>query len=169
MLRCTLINLEKTKIQRAIWGILVRIRFTTTILPQSWANLTVSDWQIDCESFRKNPNPEPSFHMFKLISKISLRSERACQKWFLVTVTFLAPAIFQTVRLEKPLFYSKFWWSLLNFADGRFSIFCQNLIGLDLVFVYEQKSACSNASFLWDASPFISATFLPQIKWLPSH
>ena len=41
---------------------------------------TVSDWQIDCESFQKNPNPKPSFHMFKLISKISLRGERVCQK-----------------------------------------------------------------------------------------
>ena len=85
--------------------------------------ISVRDWQNDCESFRKNPNPEPSFHIFKLISKIPLRGERACQKWFLVTVTFLAPAIFQTVRLEKPLFYSKFWRSLLNFALDRFLIF----------------------------------------------
>ena len=145
------------------------LKLQTSIFSPDDGALTLTDGEDDCESFRKNPNPEPSFHMFKLISKISLRGERACQKWFLVTVTFLAPAIFQTVRLEKPLFYSKFWRSLLNFADGRFSIFCQNLIGLDLVFVYEQKSACPNASFLWDASPFISATFLPQIKWLPSH
>ena len=48
---------------------------------------------------------------------------------------------------KNPFFLPIFRRGLLNFALDGFSIFCQNLVGLDLVFAQSQKSAYMNAYF----------------------
>ena len=77
----------------------------------------------------------------------------------MITATFLALTIFRSVRPEKPIFLPLFRRGLLNFACGRFLIFCQNLVGLDMVFAQSQKSAYMNAYFLGALSRFIWGTF----------